>query len=304
MTVFVSDSVVDSVIGAMMGAARAGGGPTKEQRTILVTLVEVCWGRDQQSIDDLNLSPTEAAHQVVDEGDRRRLKELLVMHELCGHPVTKEREAATEEYLEALDQTGRSLTIARDLVQASAKRTFDDFLRLYASEWDPPIPSGEIARGKSLGEILGSYSELPEGTLGRAFFDFHQRNGFALPNDTSSISATFMHHDTAHVIAGYEPTGEGEIALGGMLLAAADTEKNWFGFIGNLLIHEVGYMPGYEDARRALLDHGLGRSMLAEALQRGTKCGRDFSEVDLLDMAPLDLTDVRAEFCVPPLGVA
>jgi hypothetical protein len=226
------------------------------------------------------------------------------MLELCGHPLTEERIAATDTYADAIHQAGRSLVIARDLVRASAERTFHDYLRLFCLEPDATTPRQESPPStSSLRDVLTSYRELPEGTLGRAFFDFHQRNGFALPDGSSSIAETFVHHDMAHVIAGYEPTGEGEIALGAMLLGAADTEQNWIAFVGNLLVHEVGHvLPGYEDARTELLGHRLGRSMLAEALDRGTKCGRDFSNVDLIAMATSALEDVRADCSVPLLG--
>jgi len=306
MTVLVSDSAVDPAIGALMGAASAGGGLTKEQHSIIVTLAVGCWGRDEHRVDELSLSPVEVAEQVVDASDRRRLKELLVMLELCGHPLTEDRVAATETYAEALDQAGRSLLIARDLVQASAERTFLDYLRLYGLDPAATAMSSELPPGTtSLRDVLESYRELPVETLGRAFFDFHERNGFALPDGHSSIAQTFVHHDTAHVVTGYEPTGEGEIALGAMLLAAADTEKNWLAFVGNLLVHEVGHvMPGYEHARTELLDHHLGRSMLVESLQRGTQCGHDLSNIDLLAMATRDIDDVRADFSVPAIGTA
>jgi hypothetical protein len=68
-------------------------------------------------------------------------------------------------------------------------------------------------------------------------------------------------------------------------------------------VHEVGHIfPGYEQARSALLDHELGRSMMAEALRRGSKCSADTYDVDLLSMAEWELEDVRLEFGVPPLG--
>lgn len=58
--------------------------------------------------------------------------------------------------------------------------------------------------------------------------------------------------------------------------------------------------PGY---RGTLFQHRLGRSMLADALLRGSECGRDFSNVDLLAMATRDIEDVRVDFCVPPRQV-
>ncbi|HEX6310672.1 MAG TPA: hypothetical protein VF152_03520 [Acidimicrobiia bacterium] len=45
--------------------------------------------------------------------------------------------------------------------------------------------------------------------------------------------AVFVAHDMCHVIGGYEPTGPGEIALGGMQLAVSDTDAHWIGFLGS-----------------------------------------------------------------------
>jgi len=70
-------------------------------------------------------------------------------------------------------------------------------------------------------------------------------------------------------------------------------------------VHEVGLvMPGFDPPRTELLDHNLGRSLLVEALQRGTQCGRDLSNLDLTAMATEDLEDVRAHFSVPVNGTA
>ncbi len=92
-----------------------------------------------------------------------------------------------------------------------------------------------------------------------------------------------MRHDTTHVITGYEPTGEGEIALGALMLSAADTDRNYLAFLGNLLVHEVGHViPGFDNARSAVLDHELGRTMMAEALRRGSTCNAALDDVDLL----------------------
>jgi hypothetical protein len=71
VAILISDAAVDPVIGALKGAACAGGGPTAEQRSIIVTLAVTCWGRDEHMVDEVTLSPLEAAQQVVNESDRR-----------------------------------------------------------------------------------------------------------------------------------------------------------------------------------------------------------------------------------------
>jgi hypothetical protein len=306
----ISDAAVEPIVGALVGAASVEDGPTSEQRSVIETLVVGCWGRDRELVDQGGISPTDVADRVTSKADRRRLRELLVMVEFCGHPATEARLASTEAYARAVDQSGPGLILARDLVRASADQTYKDYLRLYGLPSDFVLPSdfggpaAEPSQGPDpLREKLEAYKDLPPTTLGWAFLDFHLRHGFELPESSSPTGETFMRHDATHVIACYEPTGEGEIALGAMMLSAADTDRNWLGFLGNLLVHEVGHIfPGYEHARSAVLDHELGRSMMAEALRRGSKCSADIYDVDLLSMAEWDLEEVRREFGVLPLG--
>ena len=61
---------------------------------------------------------------------------------------------------------------------------------------------------------LRSFHDLPEGTLGRAYVEFCDRNNLTLPGDNPLQPAVFVAHDMTHVITGYEPTGAGELAWG------------------------------------------------------------------------------------------
>jgi hypothetical protein len=303
MPTLLSDGAVEPAIGALVGVAAADGGPTHEQRALIETLVTGYWHRDPSLLDVVR-SPEDVAGAVPAAEDRRRIEELLILVELCAHPPTEARLAATEAYAAAIGQGAAGTVLVRDLVRASAAQTYQDYRRLYGlpsgtTRDDPPPDPADPLRTE-----LESYRLLPERTLGRAFFDFHERNGFALPESSSPTGALFLHHDLTHVIADYPPTGEGEIALGAMMLAVTDTDQHRLGFYGNLLVHEVGHVvPGFEQARTAVLDHRLGRTMLAEALRRGGECTGDFGELDLLAAATRDLDDVRAEFAVPPRPV-
>ena len=87
---------------------------------------------------------------------------------------------------------------------------------------------------------LDALHDLPDGTLGHAFVEFHTRNGLMTPGADIHTPAHYVSHDMNHVIAGYEPTGPGEIALGAFTLAMCDNDANWIQFIANLAIHEAG----------------------------------------------------------------
>ena len=118
------------------------------------------------------------------------------------------------------------------------------------------------------------------------------------------MSAVSVSHDMNHVIAGYEPTGQGEIALGAFQMAMHDSEENLIQFLGNLLIHEAGVLdPGGFSPVSASLQRPGAIELLGEAFDRGAQCRRDFSHTDHLAMAAWSLDEVREEFGVVPVTV-
>jgi ubiquinone biosynthesis protein Coq4 len=112
----------------------------------------------------------------------------------------------------------------------------------------------------------------------------------------------FVAHDFTHVIAGYEPTGPGELALGAFQIAMNDSDAHWVAFLGSLAIHEAGYFNanGFEGKTATLTRPGAIET-LAEAFARGSQCTSDFTAVDHLGMADRPLADIRAEFGIPPV---
>jgi len=105
-----------------------------------------------------------------------------------------------------------------------------------------------------------------------------------------------------HVIAGYEPTGQGEIALGAMQLAIADNDTHWLSFLGNLGVHEAGYLRvGSLVPKTASLARDGATAMLARAFARGAACTGDFTTIDHLALVERPLAEVRESFGVPAL---
>ena len=160
---------------------------------------------------------------------------------------------------------------------------------------------------------------MPNGSLGREFFEFYKRNGMKLPSATSINPGYYVAHDMNHVIAGYEPTGIGEICLGAFKLAMNDNDANWMASLTNFLIHEAGlFKPGknaqYEaygadgdpfdglDGKHGVMTIPGADQMLADALKRGSQCNADFSSIDHLSVAELPLGEIRKSFnVIPPL---
>jgi hypothetical protein len=132
--------------------------------------------------------------------------------------------------------------------------------------------------------------------------EFYRRNGIELPGDDVNSPALFVSHDMCHVIGGYEPTGQGEIALGAMQLGMTDSDAHWMQFMGNLGVHEAGYLDG--GGKLVPKEGTLGRpgaaETVADAFRRGAQTTTDFTTVDHLALADQPLEDVRASFGIPP----
>jgi len=309
MPVMIISEQVEPVTRALWGAISVTGGPTDEQTAVLRAIVVHLWQRPDLELDALEpLGPDDTAALVTDANARRRFKELMVLLELCRHPETPEQVARVEEYARALDAMDESMVITRSWIDEGCARATEDFDRFYAEklpELSEPALRDDYLRIEEedleLAQRLEALHDLEEGTLGHAYIEFYRRNHITVPGADTHTPAHYVSHDMNHVIAGYEPTGPGEIALGAFTLAMHDNDANWIQFIANLALHEAGIIrPGAIMPKNATLARPGATDLMGEALWRGARCTADFSQADHLTLAEWQLADVRAHFGVPP----
>lgn len=314
MTKLVSPDLVEPVVRGLLGAIDVDGGPTDEQLAILSAVTRHVWDRGDLQLTDLApFGPAETARIIGDTPAVRRFHYLLFLLEICRHPLTEAQVNRVEAYAAALSLDGMGLEMTRDLIRVGVERARADAARFQA---DLAVIDAEPAfrdaatRGDfvdpRLFEALDHFATLPEGTLGREFLAFHERFGLDAPGSTHSNSVyLFFSHDMNHVIAGYDPVAEGEMALGAFQMGMADTDVSWLLCLNNLAIHEAGILQFESIAPKA---ETLARPGVAEtfaiALRRGTQCTADFASADHLALADLPLEEVRARFGVPPLPSA
>jgi ubiquinone biosynthesis protein Coq4 len=307
----IDDSMVEPVVRTLLGAVDVDGGASNEQRSVLGAIVAGYWERPDLELATLEpLDPAGAAAAISGAPQRARIRELLVLLELCRHPLSEAQTERVDEYAAALGESGPGLDIARKLVREGAEHAMLDFHAhlgdLSEAMAEPSLRDRYTtvldAPDAELGARLRALHDLPAGTLGHEYVEFYRRNGITLPGDDPNMPAVFVEHDMCHVIAGYEPTGQGEIALGAMQVALADTDAHWIGFIGNLAVHEAGFLSSPTlVAKTATLTRAGAPEMLARAMWRGAHCTGDFTTADHLAMVDVPLEEVRARFGVPPL---
>ncbi len=304
------------LVSGLLGVAEVEGGPTREQVVVIGAIAGHLWKVDVAALAGLaGAEPSVVAEDLTDEHLRRRFVQLAIVVAFCRHPNVPEQVARLEAYAGAVGIHGDELDVMHSWINKTTEDASRDFIRTY--DGYVPLLSESVAPVRNDGDVLPEVEALralPKGTLGSAFLGFYERNGFHLPGPHTPEPAYYISHDMNHVIAGYEPSGPGEIALGAFKLAMSDTDANWMAFMANLLIHEAGLLKHgsssqfipyggdiYRDADGQGVLHLDGAAdMLGEALERGAAVRRDFSQIDHLAMAHRQLADIRLEFGVRP----
>lgn len=298
-----------SITRACLGSICGPDGPTDEQLTILNSIATHFW-----ELSDIDLSPAqaftpeEAAVSISDEQLRRRTRELMVLLEMCRHPLETSHEQRVEDYCHALGGDGPGIELTRNFVSKGAEAAIADWLRRFtekAPEMMEPVmielakvnAVDEEAAAARFAELDAALHAAAPGTLGAEFVAFYDRNGFTLGPE----SIPLFGHDMTHVIGGYDASPIGEICIGAMKLTTTDSDIHWLEFLGNVMIHETGITPENYKAHEPALANPDNIAKLVQAMQRGRDTETDFSSGDHLSMINWPIEDVRSHFGVPPL---
>lgn len=102
-------------------------------------------------------------------------------------------------------------------------------------------------------------ADLPEGTLGRTYWQHMKAEGFGFPGAPGGIAESVAYHDVAHVLAGHEATPLGEIQQGSF--QGGNRRRDGFFFVQFVLLqfhHGIKASPkapsaeGHFDPERVL----------------------------------------------------
>jgi hypothetical protein len=150
-------------------------------------------------------------------------------------------------------------------------------------------------------EVAWKYKQLgllPEGTLGREFWEHCTKNRFGFPGEKGGIPERMVFHDFGHVLAGYDTRPESEIQQGAF--QGGFVREDGFAFLMFVIIqfHLGVKVTPITDGYAGLFDV----AKVLRAAQRGAACKVDLSDHwDPFAVADAPLEQIRVEYGVPPL---
>jgi len=305
----VSPERIEPMVGGLVGGTSVDGGPTREQWTVLDAIVTHFWECPELDITSVRpLSASEVADALSNENDRTLFHEFHVALEACRHPQTAAQVEKVQAYSNALNVRGDDLVMFRDLVSNGvevAARDYERFLTANLSDRaEPSLPTerpGPARKERELSKLLRRWSDLPSGSLGRAYLSFYEKFGLSLPGEeVSTDHHFFVAHDMTHTIAGLSTTPLAEVALSAFQFGMNNNRINRGALLASLVAHEAGFaVPAHlKQADSGLLADASAAAFFANEMRRGAGCTNDFSLIDHVALASKPLDWIRAEFGV------
>jgi ubiquinone biosynthesis protein Coq4 len=140
---------------------------------------------------------------------------------------------------------------------------------------------------------------LPQGTLGRTYWEHLTALGYAFPGEPAGIPDSVAYHDVGHVLSGYDTTPAGEIQQG--CFQGGNRREDGFFFIQFALLQ---FHHGIRLTPAAKAETGYFHPVkVLWAIHRGASCQVDIThQWNFWPLMPLGLHEARQQCGVlPPL---
>jgi hypothetical protein len=145
--------------------------------------------------------------------------------------------------------------------------------------------------------------QLPEGTLGREFARYLNRNHFGFPGEKGGFPEALLWHDFGHVLSGYDTDPAGEVEMAAFQAGYRRSNAFYVLLFGALTFFagiNVTPLPQPKMPGQLLSQPGMPERML-RALQRGSKLKVDlFDHWDYWPYLERNIDEVRAELGLEP----
>jgi hypothetical protein len=178
----------------------------------------------------------------------------------------------------------------RSITGHDVDQTIDRWILPYRDDPDPAL----AARYRTL-------QALPEGTLGRTFFEFYRANGFAFAGEPTGLNQRFASpHDATHILSGYDTTPQGELLVSTFTAGMHPKEP----MAGHILPVILSWHLGIELAKLPGEVKGqLDPVKFWNAWERGSQVAVDVfaDRWNFWEEARVPLAELRERYRVPPL---
>jgi tellurite resistance protein len=212
---------------AMKTVALADGTLEESERHLLSSIQTILG--TNYPVDELSpVTPAELANGLPDRQIRHQLVQGLIVASLIDGKANQQEANLVEEFADALEVDVPEVRDLRYVLNGEMLRLRLDLARrFWLREKVKEIWNGEGIRGiyKFVRGMMGRYEDqalaaryqalehYPSGSLGRSYWEYCRKNGFALPGEKGGAAEQVLFHDCAHVLSGYGTTPEEEVQV-------------------------------------------------------------------------------------------
>ncbi len=304
-----------------MIARAADGGLVDTHRVLLDTAQKLLLGTELDVAAVPEIDPATLREHFADRALARQLVRGMLVVSLAVGPTTPAQMELIEQFADALGIDEPAVDAIEHLAHGEMVRFVLDFhrrsnLRDYL-ENQYRNQGGLLAVIKGLLEFRGvvhddalaarfaALGDLPEETLGHAFFHHYRQADFAFPGEPGGFPMGAVFHDAGHVLAGYDTTPEGELQIACFQAGYRQSDNAFFTILFAVLLHTAGIniaplpMPHHPGR----IGEGDLAARMLHALRRGSQVNTDLADGwDLWSHAELPLAEVRRRLGVPALA--
>jgi hypothetical protein len=169
--------------------------------------------------------PADLAAAIADRALAAEALSFLTIMAFVDGVLDGEKIARVLDYARALDVEAAYLTEIAEAAEGHLSWALMDMTRRNVESitgrallsddvmaWLLPYRGG--AADPVLAARFDALARLPQGSFGRAFWEFYQANHYAFPGNAMAANAAFvLPHDSTHLLSGYDTSASGEILV-------------------------------------------------------------------------------------------
>lgn len=212
---------------AMKTIALADGTLDASERRMMESIQRI-FGTAHELEQLAPVTPAELARAFPDPQLRLQLVQGLIVMALIDGKARSPEIDLVEQFAQALEVNAQEVKGLRHVLNGEILQLRLDLVRrFWLRDKVKEIWNREGLRGlfKFAGGMAGRYENAalaaryqaleyyPSGSLGRTYWEYCRKNGFALPGERGGAPEPILFHDCAHILSGYGTDPEGEVQV-------------------------------------------------------------------------------------------